>query len=327
MGTRSFVLEGADKRFWDVSWDGPDVEITSGKWGKAGRARTETFTSATARDTFIAAEIAKVLKKGYVEIGEIAPAADAPTAATERAVASLRNRIEKTRRRAFLPTFVEGSAGMARVRGPMTLDAGEVWPACPVCSAPLSGLFELDAHALPEPSLREDALVQLFWCEAWEGRKGAEVCTARGGWLARRRARTGTLHPQPAHARAPRPFAIVDWTAVDEIAPSPPSELREALDEADPEVIRALLRSVNAADGEEDPYRAVAKALGLAARTSPKLGGWPVFVQEPPADVAAAHLLFQIEAAPPFDVNFGDVGAGQLVVDGRGALRFFWASH
>jgi predicted DNA-binding WGR domain protein len=342
MPTRSFVLEGTERRFWDITWEGPAVEITSGKWGTNGRAREASFESVAARDAFIAAEIKKILEKGYRESGVVAPAADAPTAAIERTVAALARRIAAPVRPAWLPVFEQrdGDEAFGRVRGGMTLDADEEWPRCPVCREPLTGLFELDRSALPAPELRHDSVAQLFWCEAWEGRPaqagdgGGNVCTADGGWVAR-------LHRRGPHRRAystggrgpggrgQGTFAIVDWTRIEELPSRPEPSLRQALDDAEPEILEALVRSIaangGALDGDEDAYATCVRALGKEARTEHKLGGWPVFVQE--YDQPFASSLFQLEAKPPFDVNFGDLGAGHLLLRRDGTLDFFWSCH
>ena len=63
MPTRAFVLDRPKRRFWDISWAGPSVEITSGTWGADGRARNAMFSAERERDAFIAAEIAKIIKK------------------------------------------------------------------------------------------------------------------------------------------------------------------------------------------------------------------------------------------------------------------------
>jgi len=332
MPTRSFVLgEGAERRFWDITWEGPAVEITSGKWGTNGRARDASFPSAAARDAFIDAEVKKVLKKGYRESGLVAPAADAPTAAIARTVESLRRRLVAPMRPAWLPVFEQrdGDEAYGRVRGGMTLDADEEWPRCRSCREPLTGLFELDRSALPAPALRHDSVVQLFWCEAWEQRPiGADgnVCTVDGGWVARLHRRGSHRRTFSTGGRGQGTFAIVDWTRVEELPSRPEPSLREALDEGDDEVVQALVRSVGGTlDGDDDAYRACVRALGKEARTAHKLGGWPVFVQE--YDKPFGSSLFQLEANAPFHVNFGDLGAGHLLLRGDGTLDFFWSCH
>jgi predicted DNA-binding WGR domain protein len=323
MPTRTFILEGESKRFWDISWDGSAVEITSGKWGTQGRAREASFATAAARDAFIAAEIQKVEKKGYREIGEIAPAPDvAPPSAGK--VATLRALVERRRRPAWLPRFEPGSDGSAVVRGPMTLDRDEAWPTCRQCGRDLTGLFELDLAGVPADHLRDDALVQLFWCEAWEESGSVDVCTAsQGGWLARRHRRGGKK--RHALTRRGAPFAIVDFTRYDELPPGV-GDLRERFEAASQDVIDDLLRSVGATlEGAVDEYDALVRGLGLAARNEHKLGGFPTFVQE--YERPFRHQIFQIEEKAPFDVNFGDLGAGHLLLGVEGAIEFTWASH
>ena len=94
--TRSFVLEKNDaKKFWDITWDGPLVEITSGKWGTNGRAREQGFESLVERDAYIAAQIARIRKQGYLEIGDIAPAAELATPEPGKHMAAIRGKAER----------------------------------------------------------------------------------------------------------------------------------------------------------------------------------------------------------------------------------------
>ena len=105
------MLEGATKRFWGVTWQGGEVEITSGAWGANGRAHSARFETVAERDAFVAVEIGKVLKKGYREADAVAPAADMAPGAYERAVEALASRIVARRRPAWLPSFEPGEQG------------------------------------------------------------------------------------------------------------------------------------------------------------------------------------------------------------------------
>ena len=87
-----------------------------------------------------------------------------------------------------------------------------------------------------------------------------------------------------------------------------------------------LALGARATDDAYDGYKAALKKLELAPRNIHKLGGIPTFVQDAP-DRRFAHQLFQIEESEPFDANFGDVGAGHLLVTSTGDLFFSWDSH
>ena len=323
MPTRSFVFdENGSKKFWDITWDGPIVEITRGKWGTNGRAHEESFASPGERDAYIATQIARITKQGYREVVDVAPAADLATPDHATRAANVRAKVEKLARPAWLPVFGSGD-GAGRVRAPMTMTPGEPWPACPQCKRPLSGVFELDMTQLPAMHLRRDGVAQLFWCEAWEV-EGGDVCTASGGWLARWHAAGSHRVAGPRTTSTPR--AIVDWTRIDELPRETPPEMKAIFDEGDPDLVAELLRSVGVVEAEDyDTFNGYAKGLGLAAVNKHKLGGHPTFVQE--CNVPFAHQLFQIEMQPPFDMNLGDLGAAHLLVDKRGELRFFWACH
>lgn len=323
MPTRSFTIETKDRRFWDISWDGPDVEIVSGMWGTAGRVRESSFASVSARDAFVAAEIAKIVKKGYRETAEIAPAPDV-AASNARKVAALRKAVLDRCRPTWVPTFQAGTAGASTVRGPMTMDPNEVWPACRCCGEAMSGLLELDLSTVPAMDLRHDSLIQMFWCEAWERRNSDDVCTVgEGGMLARRRGRAG--EKRLVASQRGTPFVIVGWTRYEE-APTSAGELRERFENASDELLDDLLRSVGASlEGAVDAYDAFVRALGVQARNQHKLGGFPTFVQA--YERPFAHQIFQMEQSAPFDVNFGDLGAGHLLLGTGGDVQFTWASH
>lgn len=322
MPTRTFVIEkDGKKRFWDVSWGGSEVEISSGAWGTSGRARNRTFASVSERDAFIAAEVLKVVKQGFVETGTVAPVFDEPGTRVGRKVTAWRERFEALAAPAWLPTFGEGPEVHGRVRGPMTLAAAEPWPVCPSCRRRLSPVLELDRTRLPDARLRANDLVQLFVCEAWR----SEEATSRGcifdGWLARVHALGGVLRDE-APAFGTR-TSIIGWTQIVELPPELDQALRNELEAEEPEVIEALLRG--AEDDGISPYRSWAEASGRAARNVHKLGGFPTFVQECSWPYVAQ--LFQVEARLPFSLNLGDVGAGHLLLMPLGEVRFFWASH
>ncbi|MDP1915789.1 MAG: DUF1963 domain-containing protein [Myxococcales bacterium] len=322
MPTRSFVIEEeGKKRFWDVSWDGGEVELSSGAWGTAGRARCRSFSSVAERDAFIAAEVRKVVTKGYVESDTVAPVADEPNATVGRKVAAWRKRFDATLAPAWLPTFGDGPEVHGRVRGAMTLLGHETWPACPSCRRPLNAVLELDRSRLPDPSLRSKGLVQLFTCEAWTSDEATSGACIFDGWLARTHAPEGVLREGPA-GRGQKTF-ITGWTRIVELPPDLEPTLVERLENEAPEVIEALLQGAD--DDGRSPYRVWAEASGNAARNVHKLGGFPTFVQE--CTLSFTRQLFQLECARPFDVNLGDLGAGHLLIRPSGEVVFFWASH
>lgn len=321
MPTRSFVIEEAGKkRFWDVSWEGGEVEISSGAWGTNGRARNRSFASVGERDAFIADEVKKVLKKGFVESGVVAPIADDPDSSVNRQAAAWRKRFEARVALAWAPVFGDGPEVHGRVRGAMTLLEHEAWPGCPSCGRPLSAVLELDRSRLPDKALRAKELVQLFTCEAWTNEEATSAACIFDGWLARRHSPAGVLREGPRGRGTPT--SIIGWTQFEELPPELEEPLREQLEHEACEVIEALL------DGAEDDgltYRSWAKASGKAARNVHKLGGFPTFVQE--CSVTFTRQLFQLECGQPFDVNLGDVGAGHLLLRPSGDVHFFWASH
>lgn len=322
MPTRTFVIEEAGKkRFWDVSWEAGEVEISSGVWGASGRARNRSFTSVGERDAFIEAEVRKVLKKGYVESSALAPVADDPHSDVDRKAAAWRKKFEALVAPAWAPTFGEGVDVHGRVRGPMTLLPHESWPACPSCKRPLHAVLELDRSRLPDKALRAKELVQLFTCESWSNEEATSAACIFDGWLARRHAPAGALRDGPA-GRGQR-TNIIGWTRFEELPPELDESLGAELEHEACEVTEVLLRG--AEDDGVSTWRSWAKASGKAARNVHKLGGFPTFVQE--CSLSFTRQLFQLECNQPFDVNLGDIGAGHLLIRPSGDIAFFWASH
>lgn len=322
MPTRSFVIEEAGKkRFWDVSWEGGEVEISSGAWGTNGRARSRSFSSVAERDAFIEAEVRKVMKKGFVESDAVAPVADEPDSAVGRKVAAWRRRFEALAAPAWAPIFGDGPDVHGRVRGPMTLLPHEAWPACPSCQRPLNAVLELDRSRLPDPALRAKDLVQLFACEAWTSDEATSASCIFDGWVARRHPPAGALREGPAGRG--HLTTIAGWTRFEELPPELDEPLGDQLEHEACEVIELLLQG--AEDDGVSTYRSWARSSGKAARNVHKLGGFPTFVQECP--VRFTRQLFQIECNQPFDVNLGDIGAGHLLLAPSGDVHFFWASH
>lgn len=67
MRTRSF-LNRATAAFWDVTWEGRELETTSGKLGKRGRASSRTFASDVEVGAWIEKAIAEKLRSGFEEV-------------------------------------------------------------------------------------------------------------------------------------------------------------------------------------------------------------------------------------------------------------------
>lgn len=326
MPTRSFVIEtDGQKRFWDISWEGGEVEISSGAWGTSGRARQKTFTGPAERDAFIAAEIRKVEKKGYREMSGVAPVTDAPAAGLEARVTAWERRLASLVTRAWAPVF-EGERGVGgTVRGPLTLLEDEPWPTCPACARPSASILELDCSRLPDAALVRPVLVQLVMCESWTLEEPQNAACIFDGCQVRLHERRGSPRRGASTGAG---VGIAGWTAFDEAPPSLDPGLREQLDQEGEAVLSALAARWGA-DAEAldawDLYQHWASHTGVAARNVHKLGGWPTFVQECP--LRFSRQLFQLEQQAPVNANFGDLGAGHLVLMPNGDVRFFWAGH
>jgi hypothetical protein len=117
----------------------------------------------------------------------------------------------------------------------------------------------------------------------------------------------------------------VGFTPFDELPWDDP-ELSARFEATPPGVLDDLLRSVGETPrGSEDALTAFVRGLGNPARNVHKLGGYPTFVQE--CRVPFSHAIFQIENGAPFNVNFGDLGAGHLLLGEGGRVEFFWSCH
>lgn len=324
MPTRTFLHEAeGKKRFWDISWDAGEVEISSGVWGTNGRARNRSFPSVDARDAFIAAELRKVLAKGFVEVNAVAPAAQVDPAPIHRKVQAWSKRFLNTTRDAWAPIFAPCDQPVGRVRGGLTLKTDEPWPRCPSCGRAMSALLELDGALVPDPTLRRALLLQLLVCESWADGEPTSGDCILNGWQARWHARDGGRRNEGPTSRFTE-VLIAGWSHFLEVAPELEPAIRAEFDEEAPEVIEALLREVNAAD-DGLPYRAWAAGAGRAARNVHKLGGWPTFVQ--PCSIAFTRQVFQLEMSAPFHANLGDLGAGHVLLTATDDVRFFWACH
>ncbi|HEX4454659.1 MAG TPA: TIGR02996 domain-containing protein [Kofleriaceae bacterium] len=79
-------LENLDKgRFVEIFWEGGVAEITSGALGGKGRTRDHEFSLPRDCDEFVAVEVAKRLREGYVEVvPEVLRARDARHVAPDR---------------------------------------------------------------------------------------------------------------------------------------------------------------------------------------------------------------------------------------------------
>ena len=323
--TRSFVLQSdAEKRFWDITWDGPMVEISSGKWGTTGRSRDRKFALERERDAFIADEIRKTLKKGYLESNTLAPIAAAPNPQLSRAQAFIAQ-LESMRRSAARPVFSSTVGAFGTVRGPMMLDAEEPWPLCSQCGKPLSALLELDLEKVPIMSLQSGAVAQVFWCEASEQPSAKIICT--GGYLARFHRRTSRIVEGPPPTRRVT-IHIADWIMFAELPPY--DALRDAMTARleNVDFVNALATLVPGIDTDAagiDVYNALTISMGAPETNEHKLGGWPTFVQAGPNP--ASVQIFQLEHGAPFTINFGDGGAGHLFFDTKGQLEFYWSCH
>lgn len=200
MSTRSFEkIASGRKWFWDISWDDGLVEITAGTWESEGQASTMEFTTMNKRDAFIAKAVASAIAEGFQESKGLAPAPpiDNRVAAL---VATLKASIEAMLRPAWRPIYEVAPADAPghRIRGAMQLSEGEAWPTCPSCCQPMSPIVELDRTQLPDASLRDESLAQLFLCESWTNEDEASTNCILEGWLARSLARNhGVLQIPP----------------------------------------------------------------------------------------------------------------------------------
>jgi|GEM_PF-4003161 len=185
--TRTFLCtrDGA-LLFVEISWQGSDVEVVTGKVGTAGRGSPKVFEDITERDAFIAKRVHRALREGFVEgVPADVPAPESPDPAERRVTVLLK----KHKTTAYLPRVdVDDARRASKFGGTPWLATADTWPACSGCSQPLRFVCQLALADVPEPArwaFRSD-LLQLFLCDS-TGKAGDPewLCQAQGkGWEA-----------------------------------------------------------------------------------------------------------------------------------------------
>ena len=152
-------------RFWEISWGGLEVEITSGTLGKSGRATQHLFASEAELEAFVENRVAAAQKKGFVSTEQQAPTPELHERdrELERALKTL-NEWERT---AYLPVLEPRPLGLADARhdkfGGMPFISDEApWPE--LDGAPMTFLFQLEPGKRLQ-AFPKGALLQCFYTE------------------------------------------------------------------------------------------------------------------------------------------------------------------
>lgn len=213
-------------------------------------------------------------------------------------------------------TIDEDERALSWFGGEPTAAAGERWPVCERCSAPMRFFLQLALGELPERAgfpLR-DGLLQLFYCsnddrcDSWEPFSGTHSI---------RRVSAGSLTevPPPSVDSFPK-RVIAGWSEVQDY---PSSEEHEALGlRYNYDFDRGYVDvhcddpAIHLADADDDVADAIA-----APATGDKLSGWPYWVQSPeyprcPRCRESMQLLLQVDSEDNLAYMFGDVGCAHL---------------
>jgi hypothetical protein len=236
-------------------------------------------------------------------------------------------------RRSWKP--VCGSAGrVARGQfgGSPLMIAGERWPICDACHAPMQFFLQLSIADMPPAfGARGEGQLQMFYCSKDAGK--CETWSAFSGThLVRLLSQPATTAPHPAGLK-PLPMRTIEgW--------------RELLDYPNPQEHRELgieyeyhsqytrtnvscrALGIDLRDLEDDD---VAEAISTA-EAGDKLGGWPHWIQgieypSCPRCKRRMELVFQLASEDNLPYMFGDVGIGHITQcpEHADVLTFAWA--
>jgi hypothetical protein len=219
-------------------------------------------------------------------------------------------------RRAWKPVCDDVATGAAHFGGSPMLGAGEPWPTCAGCAAPMQFFVQVDLAALPAGSpARGTGLLQLFYCSIDDG--GCETWAPFSGTHLVRLL-TGPAQPA-AHPPSISPFPrrrIAGWNeSLDH--PHPPEHEELGLSyqydfDASRVHITCAEVGLDLPDADLDAAETIATAL-----PGDKLGGWPAWVQgveypSCPACSAPMELVLQLDSEDNVPHMFGDVGCGHV---------------
>lgn len=295
MQRRSFVRDEAGKRsFWEVTWDGPEVEIATGKVATQGRITEAYFANASERDRFIAEKIAAARKRGFVETET--PLPDAPEPEEVEFSIEL-ERLAHLRRTAFVPHTEEGDGATtaSKFGGRPWLSANEPWPS--LDGEPMQLMLQLDLAQLPAPGLEpRRGLLQIFYAYTLSAEYDDWA-----PWTPTKLVRI--VEPVGEESREPCPLArrwpakrVVDFTLHREL-PSM-EDLEESLTALEPDRREAFVEYLFDAE---------------APLTGDKIGGWPHWIQSRqlvrcPETPTRCEFVLQIDTEDHLPVMFGDSG-------------------
>ncbi len=306
--TRSFVK---DELFFEISWSDAFVEIVRGRVGKSGRATEKAFASVAERDAFVADQIARATKGGYVECDPAQLSTPEIIDEFQRTVEALAKKLART---AWIPKLLAGDDKhplVSKLGGSPYRPENDDGLECGRCGKDMTLYLQLLRADVPPAWRRVFAsdLVQLFMCDS--------ECQANYGWAAfapstcARHVADDTAHAARAHHAEPYPEQwIVGW---DERVDYPATEdIRLEVPDADSLEV-----------GEEFRER------GDVTLAGEKLGGWPCFIQaaERPTCKCGTTMepFFQIDSNRALPTGFGDTGVGWLSSCSKClALTFTW---
>ncbi len=312
--TRRFVRERNGKEeFLEISLAGLEAEVTRGRVGTSGLSTAHAFESARELTAFLDAQLSRAARDGFVEQRDVPPEDPATEPETDHDEAE---RIATAHRRtAWVPVVrTDPSGGAAtgtRFGGAPWLLAGEAWPACGRCHAPMTFVVQLATAQLPsQVGALGEGLIQLFLC--------TEVCQAEHGWE--------PFAPSTLARQVPAGLGRLGAPTEGPTYPERPVERWEPrADFPGYESLSAIVGPGTALDLVE-----TLRARGQEALAKEKLGGWPHWIQEA-IRARCMHCgalmepLLQIDTNSTLPIQFGDSGIGWMVrCPGCQAMTFVW---
>lgn len=302
------LAAGVDRNAPDNYYHSPPIVLA------AERGRTEAVrdllaaeVDLTARDEQGQNALAAARKQGHAEIVALLQAAGATARTPAQIEKAVRKKLAAHARSAWMPRTGEAAdeGDPSQFGGLPRLLAGEAWPTCADCRAPLVFFVQVDLGRAPEAarSAFGVGLLQLFHCTACDPYEPFS-----GGHRVR-------IVPVDATAPAAAPEGVQVFAT---------------------RRISGWQRAVR-----DFPYREVADAM-LEREERPfgfklnhqgdKLGGWPNWVQDPTyprcpcCEQPMTQLVLQIDSERGVPYMWGDNGAGYLFqcAQHREQVAFTW---
>ncbi|MFK7809164.1 MAG: DUF1963 domain-containing protein [Saprospiraceae bacterium] len=228
--------------------------------------------------------------------------------------------LSKFKRKAYLPKIkdsLNSYSTVSKIGGFPHLRNENDWPICPNCKMHMQLFLQLNLEELPE--IKEDGLIQLFYCTTTEPLCESELEAffpfSKSVVCRRIEAKGDSVRVKPEIKEIFQEKTIIDWEDIDDY----------------PHFEEYLQLGIEL-ELEDDVYELMERdQIGLPIEKD-KLFGWPYWIQasEYPFDRKTGtqmELLFQFASEDNLPWMFGDAGIGHLTQspDDEAELGFGWA--